>query len=83
MLELLVLIGLIMVGILAFKIFVGILGLAFHILLIPIKLVLGLVMFLLVLPFAVLLIPFFLLFGIGLAVLGAFLVGLFGIFCPV
>ena len=83
MLELLVLIGLIMVGVLALKIFLGILGLAFHILLIPIKLVLGLLVFLLLLPFLILLLPFFLLFGIGFAVLGAVLTGLCGFFCPI
>ena len=77
MLELLALIGFFFIGILFLKIFFGALGLAFHILLIPIKLVLGLVIFVLALPFLVLLFPVFLIFGLGVAMLGAFVVSIF------
>jgi len=82
MLELLVLIGLLAVGLLALKIVFGVLGLVFHLLLIPIKLVIGLIMFVVMLPFLILLLPVFLLCGVGFAVMGGFLLGIFGLFCP-
>jgi hypothetical protein len=77
MLELLALIGFFVIGMLFLKIFFGALGLAFHILLFPLKLVLGLVIFALALPFLILLLPVFLVFGLGVAVLGAFVLSIF------
>ena len=77
MLELLALIGLFVVGVLFLKIFFGVLGLAFHILLFPIKLVLGLVAVVIALPFLILFFPVFLILGIGVAVLGTFVCTLF------
>ena len=60
MIELFAFIGLVVVGVLLLKLFFGMLGIVFHILLFPIKLALCLVLCVLVLPFMVLLLPVFL-----------------------
>jgi hypothetical protein len=80
MIELLAFIGLIVVGVFLLKLFFGVLGLVFHILLFPIKLVLSLVVVLVALPFLILLIPVFLVLGVGMAVVGTAIAALFG-FC--
>jgi len=79
MLELLALIGLVVVGIFALKILFGILGVVFHVLLFPLRLLVGLVLFVVMLPFLILLFPFLLLFGIGMAAMGAFALGVLGL----
>jgi hypothetical protein len=78
MLELLALLGLFVVGLFVLKIVFGVLGLVFHILLFPLRILLSLVLFVVMLPFLVLLLPVFLLFGIGMAAVGAFALGVLG-----
>jgi len=83
MFELLALIVAIVIGVFFLKVFFAVLGLAFHVLLFPVKLLVGLVVMLLALPFLVLLLPVFLVLGLGFAVVGAVLGSIFLFFCPV
>jgi len=83
MFELLALIVAVVIGVFFLKVFFAVLGLAFHIVLLPVKLLLGLVFVLLALPFLVLLLPVFLILGLGFAVVGAILGSIFCFFCPV
>lgn len=80
MIELLAFIGFIVVGVVLLKLFFGVLGLVFHILLIPIKLALCLGLCVLALPFMLLLLPVFLVLGVGFAVVGTVFAALFGLF---
>lgn len=80
MFELLALFGLFVLGILVLKVLFGILGLAFHLLLFPIKLALGLVAVVLALPFLILALPVFLVLGLGFAVVGAAVCSIFCFF---
>jgi len=72
MFELFALIGLFVVGILMLKIFFGVLGLAFKLILVPFKLLGALVVCVLLLPFFVMFLPVLLVLGIGFGVMAAF-----------
>ena len=79
MFEFLALIGLIVIGILVFKLVFGMLGLVFHILLWPLKLALGLVVMVVALPFLILFLPVFLVLGLGFAIVGTIMAALWGL----
>ena len=83
MIELLILFGLFVAGIFVLKIVFGVLGILFHLVLIPIKIGLGLLVFLLLLPIFVLLLPVFLICGLGVAALCSLLFGVCAVFCPI
>lgn len=83
MFELLALIFAVLIGVFVLKVLFATLGLAFHILFFPVKLILGLVVMLLALPFLVLLLPVFLVLGLGFAMVGAVLGSIFLFFCPI
>jgi hypothetical protein len=82
MLELLFLVFAIFFGVFILKLVFGLLGIVFHIALIPLKLVAGLVLFVLFLPLLLLLLPVVAVAAIGLGVflIVAFVAAVAGIF---
>jgi len=80
MFELLFLGAILFAGFLVLKLVFGILGFAFHLVLLPIKLVVGLVLGLLVLPFLLLTLPVLVVgvIGLGLLAVGGVLTVIFG-----
>lgn len=82
MFEILALIGALVVAVFAFKILVGLLGIAFHVVVFTFKLALGLAFLVLLLPLAIAFLPILLVLGVGLAVIGTCVAGVFGwVFC--
>ena len=81
MFELLFLVMILIAGVLVLKLVFGILGFAFHLVVLPIKIVLGLVFGLLLLPLLLLFLPVVVVGAISLAlvVVGGVLMLLFGI----
>ena len=80
MFELLVLFALLVLGVLVLKVIFGVLGFAFHLLLLPLKLLFGVVAVIVALPFLILALPVLLVLGLGFAVVGATLCSIFCFF---
>jgi hypothetical protein len=85
MFELLFLGFILLAGVFILKLVFGILGFAFHLVMLPIKLVVGLLLGLLLLPLMLLALPVVVVgaIGLGLVVLGGVLSLIFGIFTAV